>query len=455
MAQHARATSGAPRLSTALASFAGWHDARPRASLGSIRGFVWVALICAVFFWMSNPLVFVPGFHLSLEKSVLWTALALVATLPWARIPRVPWPWIVFHVLTAMSLAWTIDPHLTHYTLVLYLKITLVALVIAAACEPAVVCWGMGLGGVVVVVLSIYSYNEQMWGTVNVFYGGIAGVGANENILAYTLNISLAAILAARPTRHLALLGLWAAVVAVNGYGIYLADSGTGFLTALTVLLAMVVMVARPGLHNLGRRHVLMGSGAIVGVLVGGTLLIVSVLGKEIASLSGRAPFWQAAWESTMDTSPILGSGWGAVWTHPWSMVPPNKVAQDIYDRAGYTLPHGHNLFVDVLPELGLLGVALAVVMLYHAAREGIRSGIDGAASDPVAGRLVLLSLVALVMSGITEPMFTVPLGWWLLALIAALPRQRFARARQENGDVPERADLPLLTPETTARAAP
>ena len=115
MAQHARTRSAVPRLRTAVASAIAWHDARPRASLSSVRGWLWVALISAVFFWMSNPLVFVPGFHLSLEKSVLWTAVALVVTLPWARVPRVPWPWIVFHIVTYASLLWTIDPHLTEH----------------------------------------------------------------------------------------------------------------------------------------------------------------------------------------------------------------------------------------------------------------------------------------------------------------------------------------------------
>jgi O-antigen ligase len=433
MTKHARSSSAVPRVKPALSPALAWHDARPRASLSSVRGWLWVILISAVFFWMSNPLVFVPGFHLSLEKSLLWTGVALLVTLPWARLPRVPWPWVVFHVVTYASLLWTIDPHLTDYTSLLYLKITLIALMIAANCEPAVVCWGMGLGGGVVVALSVYAFEEQMWGTSNAAIGGaeFTGVGTNENILAYTLSVSLAAILAARPSWHLAKTASWLALGGVNGYGLYLAKSGTGFLTALTVLLAFGIIVAWPALRIRRPSHLLVGSGILTAALAGGVLVIVTVLGKELASFSGRAPFWQAAWGSTMDTSPVLGSGWGAVWTHPWSMVPPNEVAQDIYDRAGYVLSHGHNFFVDVLPELGLLGVALAVVMIGYAIREVIRNGLHDRTADPLAGRLVLLVLVALLVSGITEPMFTVPLGWWSLLLVVALPRQRVVR-RQE-----------------------
>ena len=37
---------------------------------------------------------------------------------------------------------------------------------------------------------------------------------------------------------------------------------------------------------------------------------------------------------------------------HPWDLTVPNDVTRDIYERAGFALPHGHNFFVDVLPEL-------------------------------------------------------------------------------------------------------
>lgn len=454
MAQHARTSSAVPRLRTAVASALAWHDARPRASLSSVRGWLWVLLVSALFFWMSNPLVFVPGFHLSLEKSVMWTAIALMVTLPWARAPRVPWPWVVFHVVTYASLLWTIDPHLTEYTSLLYLKITLIALVVAANCEPAVVCWGMGLGGVVVVALSLYAYKQQMWGTSNAAIGGaeFTGVGTNENILAYTMTLSLAAILAARPSWHLTKMAPWLVVVGLNGYGLYLAESGTGFLSALTVLLAFGTIMAWPALRTRRRSHLLMGTGILTAVLAGGTLLIVTALGKEITSFSGRAPFWQAAWDSTMDTSPLVGSGWGAVWTHPWSMVPPNKVAQDIYDRAGDVLSHGHNLFVDVLPELGLLGVALAVLMVGYAIREVARSGLHDRTADPLAGRLTLLVLIALLVSGITEPMFTVPLGWWSLLLVVALPRQRVLRRPEQSDDAADAFAAPTERETTGAR---
>lgn len=442
MAKHAQARSASSSGRRSLQALLEWHEGRQRASLGSPRGWLWMVLIAAVFFWMSNPLVFVPGFHLSLSKAITWTAVAVVLTLPWLRLPRVPWPWIVFHLLCALSALWTIDPHLTEYTNLLYLKITLIALVVAANCEPLVICAGLGVGGTVVVALSIYAFRQEMWGASylaqvepDVIVTVLAGVGTNENILAYTLTIALAAMLATGVPRTLLGRAAWLLIAAINTYGLYLAGSGTGFVTVLVMFLVVGAIGIWPSLRTRPRRHLVVGAAGIVGILSLGVTLVVVVLGKDLVSFSGRAPLWRAAWESTIERAPWFGSGWGAVWTHPWSMVPPNEVAQDIADRTGYPLSHGHNFFVDVLPELGLVGVALAVVMVVYAIREVVRSGVRGRDEVQIGGRLVLLVLTAVLVYGVTEPMLTAPLGWWALVLVTATTRQRVRRGRLSRSD--------------------
>lgn len=404
-----------------------WHDSRPRAALSSPRGWLWLPVIAASFFWMSNPIVFVREFDDSVGKTITWTAVAVVLTLPWVRVPRVPWPWVVFLALCVASRLWTIDPASTGDSIMLYLTLTALAVVVAASCEPEVVAWGMGLGGVVVVVLSIYAFDKTMYGSQYPTEFGIAfaGVGTNENILAYTLAVSLAAIVALGRSRSLALQVAWIAVLAVHAYGLYLASSGTGYLTTVSILLVAAGVLVWPRLRSV-RRHVLVAWAAGATALVAVALLVVTVgLDKQLSTVSGRAPFWKATIASTLDQAPFLGSGWGAVWAHPWDLAPPNAVADDIYARAGYPLPHGHNFFVDVLPEVGILGVALAAAVVAYAVREVRASGLLAHSTDPAAGRLVLLVLVSLLVSGVSEPMLTVPLGWWSLTLVVALTRQR------------------------------
>ncbi len=432
MSQHALAGE-APRRG--LRRLAAWHDARPRASLASARGWVSVAAIAATFFWMSNPLVYIPSFYLSLGEAMTWTKVLLLVTLPWLRLPRVPWPWLVFLGLCLLSQLWTINDFHTDVSNTIYIQMTALAVVVAANCRAEVVCWGVGLGGVAVVALSVRAYMEDMPGASNAAVGGatFTGVGTNENILAYTLVISLAATMAAgRPARALAQTG-WLLVLAVISAGIFLASSGTGFATTIIVIATGLSTRYWATLRDAPRRLVLLSATSLTALVVAGLLIVTVGLGKELSTFSGRVPFWRAAVEATLERAPWVGSGWGAVWEHPWDPTPPNDVANEIYVRAGLPLPHGHNLFIDILPELGLLGAGVALLMMAYAVREIRRCGLRDGAPDPVGGRLLLLALTAIVSSGITEPMLTVPVGFWTLALVVAVPRQRELSAKNDS----------------------
>ncbi|MET0526018.1 MAG: O-antigen ligase family protein [Nocardioides sp.] len=388
-------------------------------------------VIAASFFWMSNPIVFVREFDDSVSKTITWTAVALAVTLPWLRLPRVPWPWLAFLALCTTSLLWTIDPASTRDSIMLYATLTALAVVVAANCEPEVVAWGMGLGGVAVVALSIYAFEKTMYGSSYPVYNdegvielAFAGVGTNENILAYTLAVSLAAMLALGRPQRLPVLVAWLAVLGVHAYGFYLASSGTGYLATFSILLAAAGVLVWSRLQTVPRRIRLAWAATTAALSVAALLVVTVGLDLELSTVSGRAPFWRATVASTVDQAPLLGSGWGAVWAHPWDLAPPNPVADDIYARAGYPLPHGHNFFVDVLPELGLVGILLTLFMVGYALREARSCGIRAGSPDPVSGRLFLLVLVSLLVSGVSEPMLTVPLGWWSLALVVALGRQ-------------------------------
>ena len=366
-----------------------WHDARSRASMYSARGWAWAAVLAASFFWLSNPLVYVRVFADSVSYTITWTAIVAVLSLPWLRVPRIPWPWVLFLALCVASQLWTIDDAATDAAVVLYLKLTALAVLAAASCDAEVVAWGMGLGGVAIVVLSIHAYENWMWGSryLNEFGYNFAGVGTNENILAYTLALSLAAVLALGRPRPPAVQVVWFLVLGVHAYGLYRASSGTGYLATLGVLLAGAAVVLSERLRGVPGRLVAAWAAG-VSLLVVAALLVVTIgLDKDLLTVSGRTPFWRASIAATLDQAPWLGSGWGAVWAHPWAVAPPNPVADEIYARAGLSLPHGHNFFVDVLPELGIVGVVLVVAMVLYAIRAirgaGVASWFRGPGERP------------------------------------------------------------------------
>ena len=81
----------------------------------------------------------------------------IVISLPWLRLPRVPWPWLLFLVLCLASQIWTVNPVHTDISNRLYIEITALAVLVAANCRTDVVCWGIGAGGAGVLALSLYA----------------------------------------------------------------------------------------------------------------------------------------------------------------------------------------------------------------------------------------------------------------------------------------------------------
>ena len=406
MSQHAEPRALPNRLVAVWRDVVSWHDARRKASLDDARGWLWVVLVAAVFFLMSNPLVFIPTFYESLDRAVLLTEIVVVLSLPWLRLPRVPWPWAAFLALCLLSQLWTINDIHTDISADTYLKVSAIAFVIAANCQPVVVAWGLALGGVSVMVLSVQAYLQEMPGASAAAVGGatFTGVGTNENILAYTLVVSLAATLALARRRPVGAQLLWLFVLLINLWGLYLAQSGSGFMTAIAIALAVLALVAWPRVRAARRRHSWALAAGIGGaVLVAGASVLV-VLNIRLSTFSGRAPLWRAAFDSTWDKAPLAGSGWGAVWEHPWDPTPPNAVAsRHLHARRLRPVPRPQ-LLRGRAARAGSARRALAVVMICYAIRVVRRTGLHAPSRDPLAGRLLLLVLVALLVFGIPSP---------------------------------------------------
>jgi O-antigen ligase len=378
-----------------------------------------MALVAAVFCLLSSPRVLVNDFETSLTRALVATAVVAVVTLPWLRVPVVPWPWLAFLGLCALSITWSISPSTSASALLLYAEITAMALVIGANVDLRVLAWGIALGGVVIVGLSLYVFREDLAGASLPVLGGgrrLTGVGGNTNILAYTLTLSLAAILATPWPRRLVARLAWVAVLLVHGYGLYRAESGTGYVSAAALLVTVVLLWVAPRLHGRGRRALWMSVVAACALMAGTVYVVVHVLHKDLWTFSSRGPLWAATIETARDHW-FLGWGWGAVWNHAWHPAPDNDVVQSIYANAGIQLTHGHNYFIDVLPQLGVAGVIVCVLMLVHVIRLAVRAGsVDTA---PGLTRLVVLVVVGLLTFGITEPMLSIPVGWWTLTTVA------------------------------------
>jgi O-antigen ligase len=406
---------------------------RVRASLATWRGQLWAVVVALDFYLLSNPLVYEPVFGVSLQRAVLITAIAVVVSIPWLRVPRPNPALMAFFAWGLASTVWSIQPGATMAAFGLYLTLAALAVMTCANVTGDVLALGFVYGGLLVTVLSVYSFHERRPGsyfeTLDVAESIVfAGVGTNPNILAYTVTLGIAGWLALWPRRPVTVV-LWLAAGAGLLGAVYLAESTTGYLTAAAMIAtaaAQWVLFRLRGSTWTRRRRglgiLLVGATAIAGAAA------VGFSGRGPGTFSDRLPFWEATLAVAADR-PVVGFGWGSVWSHPWLLAPPNAVADRIYAATGLGLTHGHNSFVDLVVDLGAVGVllilAIVASVVWTATRRSMTTPHTTRAAlgdDLVRSRFVILCVVDLLVFGITEPMLVIPIGFWALVLLTEPP---------------------------------
>ena len=412
----------------------------------SWRGVLWTIVIALDFFWMSNPVVY-RRFDVSLRDACIVTGVAVVLTLPQVRAPRPAWSVLAVVGLGFSSVLWSTYPDVSFAFTLYAVMVAVLATVVVACADARTVAHGLTLGGVVVLAISVYAAVTDMPKArmPDGAAGYLAGVSGNRNILAYTLLLSLALAVSFIPSRWWGRV-LWSLGTGAVLVGIYLARSGTGMVAAVLVLgcagTLMLFDRNRPagGVNGARRRWSVLALAVglpLAGVLIVG--LIARLLGRDIATLSGRVQLWKSIWHSTTGRDRWIGDGWGAVWPHSWEPAPQtNSDFVEITTNTGIWLSHGHSAIFDLIPELGVVGVAVFALTYVEAISRSLRWRNPSRPASPAelqAARAGILGILALVLCGLTEPMSTVPLGWFVTVVLAsglrpASPNRRRVRVR-------------------------
>ncbi len=405
-----------------------------RVTHNSRAGVLWTIVIALDLFWMSNPLVFAT-FDVSLRNACAVTLLAVVLT---PRRHSLALPWAVVAVLAygLLSAFWSTWSTLTVQFDLIYVAIAVVGIAIAATVDIRTIAQGMLLGGVIYVAASGYAFWADLYGAATPASLNeppfVAGVGTNRNVMAYTLVVCLAFVVGVVP-RTWQGRGLWATGMGIIGLGLYIAQSATGMVAAILLcgVAAALGWHDRSALRNGRRSRRLSWWVALppIAILTLAAFVLRTVLdesGRDASTMSGRTPLWSATWNSLDGWDLWFGAGWGTVWQHPWLAAGANEIHDEIVQRnAGVYQPHGHNTFFDLLPEVGLVGFLVFAMVTLETIRRGMgprRSSMLPSEKGLEASRVVLLGVLALLIYGVTEPMGTIPLGWFVLVMLAAVP---------------------------------
>ncbi|WP_149084932.1 MULTISPECIES: O-antigen ligase family protein [Microbacterium] len=265
---------------------------------------------------------------------------------------------------------------------------------------------------------------QWYWVRDNLFDGGrIQGIVGNANLLGIVSLFALITfgVLFAAKARWRTTLALWMLLAA---YFLFRTASATALVCAgaAAVVLVVALLMRRAATPSARTRIYVVAIGTtVLGVLALWLLRdpLLGLLGRS-ADLTGRSnKIWAKVLERVGD-HPIVGNGFSSPW------VPTDPAFDGWIVDHGITVFHAHNMWLDVLLQLGVLGLVLMAVaygsLLWRSwffAVDRPRWDLD--AQRPYSPLTLLPSLftVVLLVQGLTESTPIMLWGWLLLVLLS------------------------------------
>lgn len=291
---------------------------------------------------------------------------ALILALALWRAPRLARFWLPATVLSLLmfwvfaSASWSADPGTTNRRAIAAAFTTLFGFYFAASFDGrrmaeilATVFLVLGLGGLLAAI--VY---PKMGVQHDINAGDWRGLWFEKNqmgaMMVYGALAAMAAILAGSRRRALLVL-----TIVLCAFMIVMSRSKTS-------LMVLLIGLAGSGLLSMMRRGPATAITMLwLGVtLVGGIALLLwlapevlfKALGKD-PTLTGRTDIWEALLRQSAK-APLTGYGYAVFWRE--ESVP----AMFIRKETGWEVPTAHNGWLDVLAQLGWIGVALSALAL-------------------------------------------------------------------------------------------
>lgn len=364
---------------------------------------------------------------------------------PWRRLPWAALGYVVFALLSAAWSQWRLP---TILTWVLLAAVTVNALLVAHALGwqeivrsiAAAFKWIVGLSVALELWVSVVLQHPLLpnflalpdgdvdphwyWVRDNLIDGGrIQGIVGNSNMLAI---ICLFAIIAfgvqfalrvGSRTTH----ALW---ILITAYLMFRASSATAYLCALAVAVVLLVALLIRRAHTPSARARIYAVCTASVVIVAAALIVFhrplfAALGRS-SDLTGRTDLIWAKVLERAGTHPFFGNGFSSPW------VPTDPSFEGWIVDHGITVFHAHNMWLDVLMQLGVVGVVLMAMAYFSLLWRAWFFAADRPRWDLRADRpyspltlLPLLYTVVLLVQGLAESTPIMLWGWMLLVLFS------------------------------------
>jgi exopolysaccharide production protein ExoQ len=350
--------------------------------------------------------------------------------------------WIIaFGVFACLSVFWSAAPGVTARAGVQYFSHIVCALIAARTVSVRTMSLGM-LAGVCLVVLYSLAFGGYHYDPLDGEHSFV-GAFSSKNQLGFfsSLGIYFAfACIFILGERGLARLLAFAGA-GLSGYALIASQSATSIIATAATLGVMaclsIILKFAPRTRKtfLIAGMVLALGVAFVGLNSGGMEMLLEAFGKD-ATLTGRTYLWAEGLAAARQT-PTVGVGYYGYWVQGFSEA--ERLWEEFYigSRAGF---HFHNTYIEVMVELGFIGLLLLCLVLFgvtagHLVR--LLDDRDDAASHVMFGIALMLLVRSFFEVDVMHPYV---IGSFLLYYAAGLlaasksPRRRptFAAAHPD-----------------------
>ena len=269
--------------------------------------------------------------------------------------------------MALLSVIWSPAPNISAYSALEYTASLLCAIIIGRLVRTLAYLRGFNISVAVILILSILSGNYG----VDPFSGNYSLVGLfgskNQVGLFGELGIFLSFIGVLYPQKTISKILYFLPSFIVSALALYLSKSASSELSLILTFLMLILVYLITRIHQKYRIFAcciiftLTTAVVALGTIFNWQNTILYLFGKD-ATLTGRTLLWQKGLESASDM-PILGHGYAAFW------IPGNPVAEEMWytfainGRFGF---HFHNLFIESLVEMGVIGLCLICLLLIY-----------------------------------------------------------------------------------------
>jgi exopolysaccharide production protein ExoQ len=308
--------------------------------------------------------------------------------------------WIVaFAGFACLSVFWSQAPSTTARAGIQFLSHVICALIAARTVSIRTLTLGAVVGICVVVMFSFafghYDY-DPLDGTYS-FVGAFASKNQLGLFASLGIYFAFAGLVILRERGLARLVMLACGVLSV--VALAKAHSATSVLAIAVTLAVLVCLKLAMLFPPLARKSglvaaVLLGLVAVMAALnMGAFDLVLGAFGKD-STLTGRTYLWSQGWAASAQ-APVFGVGYQAYWVQGFSEA--ERLWEEFYigSRAGF---HFHNTYIEVLVELGAVGVLLIATLMIRVPF-ALLARLMNARSDPAAFTMFGIAFMFLVRS--------------------------------------------------------